>query len=118
MHGREHRSLVGMISYGVGIWLQVKVLLSVETPGGQFSTKASDLFTPPSSVPELARDSHLRLVTHFKFSIVGPDQKMVTKQLYNWSPGPILGAFCTIFRARPVGMGLGAKFDWKPDLCR
>ena len=67
-------------SYGVGIWLQVKVSLSVETPGGQFSAKASDFITPPSSVPELARDSHLRLVTHFDFSIVGPDQKLVTKR--------------------------------------
>ena len=36
--------------------------------------------------------THLRLVTHFKFFIVGPDQKMVTKRTYNWSPGLILGA--------------------------
>jgi hypothetical protein len=53
-------------------------------------------------------------VTHFKFVIVGPDQKMVTKRPYNWSPGLILGAFCTIFRARPVATGLGAKFGRKP----
>ncbi len=25
-----------------------------------------------------------------------------------------MGAFCTIFRARPFGTGLGAKFGWKP----
>ena len=28
--------------------------------------------------------------------------------------GPNLGAFCTIFRARPVGPSLGAKFGQKP----
>jgi hypothetical protein len=39
---------------------------------------------------------------------------MVTKRPLNWSPGLILGAFCTIFRARPVGTGLGAKFGRKP----
>ncbi len=54
------------------------------------------------------------IVTHFNFSIVGPDLKMVTKRLQNWSPGRIVGAFCTIFRARPVGTGLGAKFGRKP----
>ncbi len=58
--------------------------------------------------------SYLRLVTHFQFLIVGPDQEMATKRPYNWSPGLILGAFCTIFRARPVGTGLGAKFGRKP----
>ena len=46
--------------------------------------------------------------------VVGPDQKMVTERPYNWSPGLILGAFCIIFRARPVGTGLGAKFGRKP----
>ncbi len=56
----------------------------------------------------------LRLVTHFKSLFVGVDQKMVTKRFYNCSPGLILGAFCTIFRARPVGTGLGAKFGRKP----
>jgi hypothetical protein len=35
---------------------------------------------------------------------------MVTKRPYNWSPGLILGACCPIFRSRPVGTGLGAKF--------
>ncbi len=49
-----------------------------------------------------------------KFSIVGPDQQMVTERPSNWSPGLIWGAFCTIFRARPVGTGLGAKFGRKP----
>ncbi len=38
----------------------------------------------------------------------------VTKLLYNLFPGLIRGAFCTIFRARPVGTGLGAKFGRKP----
>ncbi len=59
-------------------------------------------------------DRNLRLVTHFKFLFLGPDQKMVTKRPENWPPGLILGAFCTIFRARPVGAGLGAKFGRKP----
>ncbi len=58
--------------------------------------------------------TYLRLVTHFKFVFVGPDQKMVTKWPHNWSPGLILGAFCTICRARPVGTGLGARFGRKP----
>ena len=48
------------------------------------------------------------------FIFVGADQNMVTKRPQNWSPGLILGAFCTIFRARPVGTGLGAKFGRKP----
>ncbi len=39
---------------------------------------------------------------------------MVTKRPYNWSPGLILDAFCITFPARPVGMGLGAKFGRKP----
>ncbi len=39
---------------------------------------------------------------------------MVTKQPYKGSPGLILGALCIIFRARPVGTGLGAKFGRKP----
>ncbi len=39
---------------------------------------------------------------------------MVTKRLQTRSPGLILGAFCTIFRARPAGTGLGAKFGRKP----
>ena len=39
---------------------------------------------------------------------------MATKRLGNWSPGPILGAFCIIFRARPVGTGLGTGFGRKP----
>ncbi len=56
--------------------------------------------------------AYLRLVTHFKFLIMGPDQKMVMEQPY-WSPWLILGTFCTIFRARPVGTGLGAKFGRK-----
>ena len=41
-------------------------------------------------------------------------KKIVTKRHCNWSPGLILGAFCTIFRARPVGTGLGVKFGRKP----
>ncbi len=39
---------------------------------------------------------------------------MVMKRYQNWSPGLILGAFCTIFQARPVGTVLGAKFGRKP----
>jgi hypothetical protein len=39
---------------------------------------------------------------------------MVTKRPYNWSPGLMLGASCTIFRNRPVGTGLGAKIGRKP----
>ncbi len=35
---------------------------------------------------------------------------MVTRRPQHWSPGLRFGAFCTIFRARPVGAGLGAKF--------
>ena len=46
---------------------------------------------------------------------MGPDQKVGTKEPYNWSPGLILGAFCTIFRARPVGTGPGAKLGRKPS---
>ncbi len=48
------------------------------------------------------------------FYIVGPDQNMVTKRPQSWPPELILGAFCTIFRARPVGTGLGAKLGRKP----
>ncbi len=55
----------------------------------------------------------LRSVTHL-FFIVGPDQNMATKRHYNLYPGLILGAFCTILRAPPVGTGLGAKFCQKP----
>ncbi len=43
-------------------------------------------------------------------SLFSLDQEMATKWLYNWSPGLISGAFCTIFRAWPVGTGLGTKF--------
>ena len=39
---------------------------------------------------------------------------MVTKLPWNWSPGLIVDAFCTIFQARPVGAGLGAKFGQQP----
>ena len=46
---------------------------------------------------------------------MGPDQKVGTKEPYNWSPGLILGDFCTIFRARPVGTGPGAKLGRKPS---
>jgi hypothetical protein len=35
---------------------------------------------------------------------------MATKWPYHWSPGLILGAFCSVFRGWPVGAGLGAKF--------
>ncbi len=60
--------------------------------------------------------TNLRLVTRDTFLILtlGPDQKSVMKRPYNWSPGLILGAFCTLFRAGPVGTGLGAKFGRKP----
>ena len=50
---------------------------------------------------------------HGRGKFMWPDQEMVTKLPWNWSPGLILGAFCTIFRARPVGTGLGAKFGRK-----
>ena len=43
------------------------------------------------------------------FSFVGGTES-VTKSHYNSSPGLIIGAFCTIFRAWPVERGLGAKF--------
>ncbi len=49
----------------------------------------------------------------FSNTFVGPDQQMVTKRPSNWSPGPILGAFCTIFRARPVGTG--ARGQVRPE---
>ena len=52
--------------------------------------------------------------THFKFLLVGPDQTMVMKRPYNWSPELLVGPFCTIFQAQPVGTGLGAKFGRKP----
>ncbi len=38
----------------------------------------------------------------------------VTKWHSSWSPGLILGAFWTIFRAGPVWSGPGAKFGRKP----
>ena len=38
---------------------------------------------------------------------------MVTKRPSNEPPGLILGAFCAMFRARPFGAGLGAKFGRK-----
>ncbi len=38
---------------------------------------------------------------------------MDTKWSHNWSSGLTLGACCTIFRARPAGAGLGAKFGRK-----
>jgi hypothetical protein len=38
----------------------------------------------------------------------------VTKRPYNWSPGLIVVVFLTVFRARPVGTGLGAKFGREP----
>ncbi len=68
----------------------------------------------PVYILAISRLSYLRLATHFKFLIVGPDQNMVTKQPYHWSPGLILCGFCTIARARPVGTGLGAKVGRKP----
>ncbi len=64
--------------------------------------------------PDWYCHAYLRLVTDLKLLFVGPDQKMVTKRPYNWSPGLILTAFCTILQARPVGTGLGAKFGRKP----
>jgi hypothetical protein len=56
----------------------------------------------------VAHLTNYRLVLHFKFLLVGPDQKLVTKRPYSWSPG--LGAFCNVFRARPDCKGLRAKF--------
>ena len=61
----------------------------------------------------VAAISNLCFVTHFEFVTVDVDQNMVTKRPYNWSPGLSLNVFCTISRARPVGMGLGAKFGRK-----
>ncbi len=49
-----------------------------------------------------AKYTYLRLVTHFIFLIKGPDQKMVTKRPYNWSPGLILCAICTICQPDPL----------------
>ncbi len=53
------------------------------------------------------------LMGGFEICVLVVGQKMVTKWYYNWPPGLILGALCTIFRARPVGAGLGAKFGRK-----
>ncbi len=56
---------------------------------------------PRQKIKVFATLPNYRLVTHFNFFIVGPDKIMDTKRPYNWSPGLILGAFCTSFRARP-----------------
>ncbi len=45
-----------------------------------------------------------------QFGFFGLDQDMASKWPYTWSPGLIEGVFSTIFRAWPVGAGLGAKF--------
>ncbi len=50
---------------------------------------------------------------HLNLSIFWLDQEMTTTWPYNLSPELILRAFCTIFRAWPVGAGLGAKFGRK-----
>ncbi len=55
---------------------------------------------------ELFTGSHSAILNLF----FGLDQDMATKWFYNWSSGLILGAFCTMIRASPVGAGLGAKF--------
>ena len=70
----------------------------------------------PNRTPQIQKSREQLLVCPEQAGIwfVGPDQKMVTKRPSNWSPGLILNAFCTIFRARPVGTGLGAKFGRKP----
>ncbi len=60
------------------------------------------------SEPQL-RSSLMRILD---FSFDGGTEN-VTKWYSNWSPGLILGEFCTIFRAGPVWRGLGAKFGRK-----
>ena len=72
------------------------------------------LTTASMMVCSSRRYAYFCLVPHFiLFLSMGPDQQMVSKRPWNWSPGLMLGAFCTIFRARPVGTGLGANFGGK-----
>ncbi len=61
--------------------------------------------------------TYLRLVTHFFFKQKtncgsGPEHGHET--VLESVSGLILGAVRTIFRARPVGTGLGVKFKRKP----
>ncbi len=56
-----------------------------------------------------AATAYLQSFHHFDFKFVGLDQGMATTWPWNWSPGLIQGAFCIMFRARPVGTGLGAQ---------
>ena len=57
-------------------------------------------------VPEIGL---LSVKQPFYILVFGLDQEFATKWLYNWFTELILGAFCTIFRAWPLGAGLGAK---------
>ena len=47
------------------------------------------------------------------FTYLRLDLELATKWIDNWSPELTLGAFRAIFRALPVGTGLGAKFGRK-----
>ena len=41
----------------------------------------------------------LALIPYIKLSCLGLDREMATKWLHKWYPGPILRAFCPMFRA-------------------
>ncbi len=77
---------------------------------GAVSISEVDDFRPGSKIkqPKLS-SSHIRMSD---FSFDGGTEH-VTEWHSNWSPGPILGACCTIFRAGPVWEGLGAQFGGK-----
>ena len=71
---------------------------------GPKGPQAGHKSAPNDSRPDLGpqqKCSHmiyLQSLRQFKFCFA-LDQEMATKWPYNWSPGIILGAFCTIFRA-------------------
>ncbi len=72
---------------------------------------------PQASNKKITKNHFLRLLSGkqpFCILVFGLDEELHTKWSSNWSAGLILGAFCTILRARPVGTGLGAKIGRKP----
>ena len=83
-----------------------------------------DLTAPPTAKP-VGKGGGLRidwtpgrvcwvgLMGGFQISVLVVEQKMVTEWHCKLSPGLILGAFYTIFRAWLVQRGLGAKFGRK-----
>ena len=62
-------------------------------------TTASKRDAPEKVASKNAASTYLQSLRHFKFKFFGLGQEMATRWPYNWSPGLILGAFCTIFRA-------------------